>query len=90
MGTELGWSRLRSLQDKSLSDSFSMLQAGPGAADGAEALEGVGRGRGESMGGCRQGPKHPSAPRRVEHKPSSHPRKQKWLELLCSLSLPSP
>lgn len=42
------------LQDRSLSDSFLKLQAQPGAADGAEALEGVGKG--ESMGECRQGP----------------------------------
>lgn len=45
LGTELGWSRLHSLQDKSLSDSFPMLQAGPGAADGAEASGGVRRGK---------------------------------------------
>lgn len=84
---ELGWGKLHSMQDKSLSDSIPRLQAGPGAADGAEALQGMGRGK----GGCKQGPRpwvlHPAAP--VEHKLSSHPRKQKWLEHLSSLSLRS-
>lgn len=58
---------------------------------GAEALEGVGKGRSESVCGRTQGPGHwvlhpsaPPAPRRIES--TTHPKKHKRLEQLSSLS----